>query len=59
MRLIPAGMVTETRLLQFSNVEEDGGIVLYVGTYDMFTFTYDGEYLILSVGAKLYFEKVS
>ena len=39
--------------------EEDGGIVLYVGTYDMFTFTYDGEYLILSVGAKLYFEKVS
>ena len=39
--------------------EEDGGLVLYVGTYDMFTFTYDGEYLILSVGAKLYFEKVS
>ena len=39
--------------------EEDGGIVLYVGTYDMFTFTYDGEYLILSMGGDLYFEKVS
>ena len=38
---------------------EDGDIVLYVGTYDMFTFDYDGEYLILSVGAQIYFEKVA
>lgn len=37
---------------------EDGALVLYVGTYDMFTFDYDGEYLTLSMGAKLYFERV-
>lgn len=37
---------------------EGGELTLSVGTYELFTFTYDGEYLILSVGARMYFEKV-
>lgn len=38
---------------------EDGKLSLSVSSYDLFTFTYDGEYLILSMGGDLYFEKVS
>lgn len=38
---------------------EDGEVSLTVGSYELFTFTYDGEYLILSVGAKIFFEKVN
>ena len=34
-------------------------LTLSMYTYELFTFSYDGEYLILSMGAKLYFEKVS
>ena len=37
---------------------EDGKLRLSVSSYDLFTFTYDGEYLILSMGGDLYFEKV-
>lgn len=53
--------------VMISNGEETDGIswavdgselTLSVGSYDLFTFSYDGEYLILTVGAKLYFEKV-
>ena len=38
---------------------EDGKLSLSVSSYDLFTFTYDGEYLILSMGGDLYFEKVN
>ena len=38
---------------------EDGKLSLSVSSYDLFTFTYNGEYLILSMGGDLYFEKVS
>ena len=38
---------------------EDGKLSLSVSSYDLFTFTYDGEYLILSMGGDLYFQKVS
>ena len=38
---------------------EDGDISLTVGSYELFTFSYDGEYLILSVGAQLYFERAN
>lgn len=39
--------------------EEAGVITLSVGTYEMFTLTYDGEHLIMDMMAQLYFEKVS
>lgn len=38
---------------------EGGELTLSMYGYDLFTFTYDGEYLILSMGGDLYFEKVS
>ena len=38
---------------------EDGKLSLSVSSYDLFTFTYNGEYLILSMGGDLYFEKVN
>ncbi len=37
---------------------EGSELTLSVGSYDVFTLSYDGEYLILSMGAKMYFEKV-
>lgn len=38
---------------------EGSELALSMYGYDLFTFSYDGEYLILSVGAKIYFEKVA
>lgn len=38
---------------------EGGELTLSMYGYDLFTFTYDGEYLILSMGGDLYFEKVN
>ena len=38
---------------------EDGKLSLSVSSYDLFTFTYNGEYLILSMGGDPYFEKVN
>ena len=37
---------------------EGSELTLSVGSYDVFTLSYDGEYLVLSIGAKLYFEKI-
>ena len=37
---------------------EGGELTLSVYSYDVFTLSYDGEYLVLSIGANLYFEKV-
>ena len=37
---------------------EGDELKLTMYSYDLFDMTYDGEYVILSMGAKLYFEKV-
>ena len=38
---------------------EDDELTLSLRGYDLFTFTYDGEHLLLSIGAQIYFEKVA